>query len=128
MVAPPGGHAIYIDARAFLPHISPTQFPGSALAAELYLEGGVRSFEMGTRVFGKRDQDGIEQPALMDLLRMAIPRRVYTQSHIDHVIDTIEKVWRRREQVQGLELIYQAPSLRHFTARLRRIEESAPHV
>ncbi|HEY1468847.1 MAG TPA: tryptophanase [Candidatus Acidoferrum sp.] len=128
IVQPPGGHAIYIDARAFLPHIPPTQFPGSALAAELYIEGGVRSFEMGTLVFGKRDKDGIEQPALMDLLRMAIPRRVYTQSHIDHVIDTIIKVWCRREQVQGLELIYQAPSLRHFTARLRRIGESATHV
>jgi len=90
----------------------------------LYIEGGIRSFEMGTLVFGKRDQDGIEQPARMDLLRMAIPRRVYTQSHIEHVIETVVKVWRRRDEVQGLELIYQAPSLRHFTARLRRVEKS----
>ena len=125
IVQPPGGHAIYIDARAFLAHIPPTQFPGSALAVELYIEGGVRSFEMGTLVFGKPDQDGNEQPGPMDLLRMAIPRRVYTQSHIEHVIDTIVKVWRRREQIRGLDLVYQAPSLRHFTARLRRAGESA---
>ena len=78
-------------------------------------------FEMGTLVFGKRGPDGIEQPALMELLRMAIPRRVYTQSHIEYVIETIVNVWRRREEVQGLELIYEAPSLRHFTARLRRV-------
>jgi tryptophanase len=123
-VQPPGGHAIYIDARAFLPHIPPTQFPGSALAVELYIEGGVRSFEMGTLVFGKTDREGNEQPGRMDLLRMAIPRRVYTQSHIEHVIDTIVKVWRRRERIRGLELVYQAPSLRHFTARLRRTGES----
>jgi tyrosine phenol-lyase len=130
IVQPPGGHAIYIDARAFFPHIPPTQFPGTSLAAELYIEGGIRSFEMGTLVFGKRGQDGIEQPARMDLLRMAIPRRVYTQSHIEHVIETVVKVWRRREQVQGLELIYQAPTLRHFTARLRRVggRSCAPHI
>lgn len=120
IVQPPGGHAIYIDARSFLPHIPPSRFPGSALAAELYIEGGIRSFEMGTLVFGKRDQDGVEQSGPMDLLRMAIPRRVCTQSHIDHVIDTIVRAWHRREQVQGLELVYQAPTLRHFRARLRR--------
>ena len=125
IVQPPGGHAIYIDARAFLPHIPPTQFPGSALAAELYIEGGIRSFEMGTLVFGKSDSEGVEHPGRMDLLRMAIPRRVYTQSHIEHVIDTIAKVWRRRDQIRGLELIYQAPTLRHFTARFRRAGVSA---
>jgi tryptophanase len=119
IVQPPGGHAIYVDARAFLPHIPPSRFPGSALAVELYIEGGIRSFEMGTLVFGKRDLDGVEHPGPMDLLRMAIPRRVYTQSHIEHVIDTIARVWRRREQIQGLELIYQAPTMRHFTARFR---------
>lgn len=128
IVQPPGGHAIYVDARAFLPHIPATQFPGSSLAAELYIEGGIRSFEMGTLVFGKRDKDGIEQPARMDLLRMALPRRVYTQSHIEHVIETVVKVWRRRDQVQGLELIYQAPSLRHFTARLRRVGKTVAYA
>jgi tyrosine phenol-lyase len=121
IVQPPGGHAVYIDARAFLPHVPPTQFPGSALAAELYLEGGIRSFEMGTLIFGKRDAaTGVEQPGTMDLLRLALPRRVYTQSHLDYVIEAILAVWRRREDVRGLELTYQAAHLRHFTARFRR--------
>lgn len=119
IVQPPGGHAIYIDARAFLPHIPPLQFPGVALAAELYLEGGIRSVEIGTLMFGKRDVEGREQPAAMDLLRLAIPRRVYTQSHVDYVVEVILEVWRRREQIRGLALTYQAPFLRHFTARLR---------
>jgi tyrosine phenol-lyase len=121
IVQPPGGHAIYIDARAFLPHIPPTQFPGVALAAELYLEGGIRSVEIGTLMFGKCDERGVEQPGPMDLLRLAIPRRVYTQSHIDYTVEVILDVWRRRAQICGLELIHQAPVLRHFTARLRRL-------
>ncbi|MGD0306873.1 MAG: tryptophanase [Candidatus Acidiferrales bacterium] len=118
IVQPPGGHAVYIDARAFLPHVPPTQFPGVALAAELFLEGGIRSVEIGTLMFGRRDKDGHEQPGSMDLLRLAIPRRVYTQSHIDYCVEVILEVWRRREQIQGLRLTHQAPFLRHFTARL----------
>ena len=110
IVQPPGGHAIYIDARAFLPHVPPAQFPGVALAAELYLEGGIRSVEIGTLMFGAN--------AAMDLVRLAIPRRVYTQSHIDYVVEIILEVWKRREQIRGLKLTYQAPFLRHFTARL----------
>ena len=110
IVQPPGGHAVYIDARAFLPHIPPEQFPGVALAAELYLEGGIRSVEIGTLMFGAA--------AKMDLVRLAIPRRVYTQSHIDYVVEIILEVWRRREQVQGMKLTFEAPFLRHFTARL----------
>jgi tyrosine phenol-lyase len=121
IVHPPGGHAIYIDARAFLPHIPPTQFPGVALAAELYLEGGIRSVEIGTLMFGKRDELGVEQPGPMDLLRLAIPRRVYTQSHIDYTVEVILDVWRRRAQIRGLALVEQAPFLRHFSARLRRV-------
>ncbi len=113
IVQPPGGHAIYIDARAFLPHIPPAQFPGVALAAELYLEGGVRSVEIGTLMFGEH--------ATMDLVRLAIPRRVYTQSHIDYVVEVILEVWRRRQSIRGLELTYQAPFLRHFTARFQPI-------
>jgi tyrosine phenol-lyase len=109
IVQPPGGHAIYIDARAFLPHIPPEQFPGVALACELYLEGGIRSVEIGTLMFGKAAQ--------MDLVRLAIPRRVYTQSHVDYVVEVILEVWKRREQIQGLKLTYEAPFLRHFTAR-----------
>jgi tryptophanase len=120
IVQPPGGHAIYIDARAFLPHVRPTQFPGVALAAELYVEGGIRSVEIGTLMFGKRDAEGRDMAAPMDLLRLAIPRRVYTQSHIDYVVEVIREVWRRRESIRGLEVLYQAPVLRHFTARLRR--------
>ena len=114
IVQPPGGHAIYIDARAFLPHVPVDQFPGVALAAELYLEGGIRSVEIGTLMFGKA--------AKMDLVRLAIPRRVYTQSHIDYVVEVILEVWRRRERISGLKLNYEAPFLRHFTARLEPAE------
>ncbi len=109
IVQPPGGHAIYLDARAFLPHIPAEQFPGVALAAELYLEGGIRSVEIGTLMFGAA--------AKMDLVRLAIPRRVYTQSHVDYVVEVILEVWARREHIQGLKLTYEAPFLRHFTAR-----------
>ncbi|HXW57550.1 MAG TPA: tryptophanase [Candidatus Cybelea sp.] len=121
IVQPPGGHAVYIDARAFLPDVPPAQFPGVALAAELYVAGGIRSVEIGTLMFGKRDEHGAEHAAPMDLLRLAIPRRVYTQSHIDYVVEIILEVWRRRDRIRGLELTYQAPFLRHFTARFRQV-------
>jgi tryptophanase len=114
IVQPPGGHAIYLDARAFLPHIPLEEFPGVALAAELYLEGGIRSVEIGTLMFGAA--------AKMDLVRLAIPRRVYTQSHVDYVIEVVLAVWQRREQVRGMKLTHQAPFLRHFTAYLEPIE------
>ena len=110
IVQPPGGHAIYIDARAFLPHIPPDQFPAVALANELYLEGGIRSVEIGTLMF--------REAAKMDLVRLAIPRRVYTQSHIDYTVEIILEVWKNREKIQGMKLTYEAPFLRHFTARL----------
>jgi len=113
IVQPPGGHAIYLDARAFLPHIPPAQFPGVALANELYLEGGIRSVEIGTLMFGEH--------AHMDLVRLAIPRRVYTQSHIEYVVEVILDVWRKREQIRGYEITYQAKFLRHFTAGLKPI-------
>jgi tryptophanase len=113
IVQPPGGHAVYLDARAFLPHIPLEQFPGVALASELYLEGGIRSVEIGTLMFGGA--------AKMDLVRLAIPRRVYTQSHIDYVIEIILEVWKRREQIHGLKLTYEAPFLRHFTAWLEPV-------
>jgi tyrosine phenol-lyase len=114
IVQPPGGHAVYIDARSFLPHIPPAQFPGVALAAELYLEGGIRSVEIGTLMFGSA--------AKMDLVRLAIPRRVYTQSHIDYVVEVILEVWKNRDKIQGLKLSHEAPFLRHFTARLEPVE------
>ena len=110
IVQPPGGHAIYIDARAFLPHVAADQFPAVALANELYLQGGIRSVEIGSLMFGAS--------AKMDLVRLAIPRRVYTQSHIDYVVEIILEVWKRREQITGMKLTYEAPFLRHFTARL----------
>jgi tyrosine phenol-lyase len=113
IVQPPGGHAIYIDARAFLPHIPVSQFPGVALAVELYLEGGIRSVEIGSLMFGEH--------ASMDLVRLAIPRRVYTQSHIEYAVEVILEVWRRRNEIRGYELVHQAPFLRHFTARLKPI-------
>jgi tyrosine phenol-lyase len=114
IVQPPGGHAIYIDARAFLPHIPTAQFPGIALAVELYIEGGIRSVEIGTLMFGEH--------AKMDLVRLAIPRRVYTQSHVEYVVEVILDVWRRREKIIGYELVHQAPFLRHFTARLKPVQ------
>jgi tryptophanase len=110
IVQPPGGHAIYIDARAFLPHIPSENFPGVALANKLYLVGGIRSVEIGSLMFG--------QHARMDLVRLAIPRRVYTQSHMDYVIEALLKVWEKRDEICGLKLSYEAPFLRHFTARL----------
>jgi len=113
IVQPPGGHAIYLDAKAFLPHIPQEQFPGVALAAELYLEGGIRSVEIGSLMFASA--------AKMELVRLAIPRRVYTQSHIDYVVEIILKVWERRAQIKGMRLTYEAPFLRHFTAHLEPI-------
>jgi len=113
IVQPPGGHAVYIDARAFLPHVPQEQFPGVALANELYLEGGIRSVEIGTLMF--------DHAARMDLVRLAIPRRVYTQSHIDYVVEVILEVWKRRHQIRGLKLVSGAPFLRHFTARLEPV-------
>src|ERR1700757_3355513 len=113
IVQPPGGHAIYLDARAFLPHIPADQFPGMALAAELYLEGGVRSVEIGRLMFGAA--------AKMDLVRLAIPRRVYTQSHIDYVVEVILEVWKNRNRIQGMRLTHEAPFLRHFTPHLEPV-------
>ena len=113
IVQPPGGHAIYLDAKAFLPHIPVEQFPGVALAAELYLEGGIRSVEIGSLMFAGA--------AKMELVRLAIPRRVYTQSHIDYVVEIILDVWERRAQIKGMRLTYEAPFLRHFTAHLEPI-------
>src|SRR5437868_8828413 len=113
IVQPPGGHAIYIDARAFLPHVPAAQFPGVALANELYLEGGIRSVEIGTLMFGEH--------ANMDLVRLAIPRRAYTQSHIEYAVEVILDVWRKREQIRGYKIIEQAKFLRHFSAKLQPI-------
>ncbi|HET8823253.1 MAG TPA: tryptophanase, partial [Thermoleophilaceae bacterium] len=116
VVLPVGGHAVYIDARALLPHIPPLEYPGQALAVALYLEGGIRGCEIGTVMFG-RHPDGSEEPAPMDLVRLAIPRRTYTQSHVDYVIEVCEYVAQRAGELRGLEIIEEPPALRHFTAR-----------
>src|SRR6202022_942388 len=119
IVQPPGGHAIYVDAAALLPHIRPHQFPAQALLCELYRTGGIRTVEIGSLMFGKTDPPrGEEMIAPMELVRMAIPRRVYTQSHVDYVIEVMADVYKRRADIRGLRLVSQSPPLRHFTARL----------
>jgi tryptophanase len=116
VVKPFGGHAVYLDARALLPHIPPLEYPGQALAAALYREGGIRGCEIGTVMFGLAP-DGTETPAAMDLVRLAIPRRTYTQSHIDYVIEVVRWVAERAADLRGFRIAQQPPALRHFTAR-----------
>jgi tryptophanase len=116
LVKPFGGHAIYLDARALLPHIPPLAYPGQALAIALYREGGIRGCEIGTVMFG-RHPDGSEVPAPMDLVRLAIPRRTYTQSHIDYVIEVVRFVAERAPALRGVRIESQPAALRHFTAR-----------
>jgi tyrosine phenol-lyase len=121
IVQPPGGHAIYIDAAAFLPHLTPRELPGQALVVELYREAGIRAVEIGTVMFGRHDAgSGEETPAHQELVRLAIPRRVYTQSHIDYVVEAILAVWERRSKVRGLRFVKQTAILRHFTARFQQ--------
>ena len=115
VLAPVGGHAVYLDARALLPHIPPLQYPGQALAVALYQAGGVRSCEIGTVMFG-RQPDGSETPAALDLVRLAIPRRTYTQSHIDYVIEVCEHVAGRAAELSGYRIVDEPVALRHFSA------------
>jgi len=119
IVEPPGGHAIYIDAGRMLPHIPRSHFPGQALAVELYRHAGIRSVEIGSLMFGAAAQH--------ELLRLAIPRRVYTQSHIDYVVEAILEVNARKSAIRGLEIVEEPPFLRHFTARLRPVTTGATH-
>ena len=121
IIEPPGGHAIYIDAKRFLSNIPAEQYPGQSIVCELYLEGGVRSVEIGSVMFGKYDKNGKLIPAMMELVRMAIPRRVYTQSHIDYLIEVIIEVYKNRDKLKGYKITYEAPMLRHFTARFEPI-------
>jgi len=116
VVLPVGAHAVYIDARGFLPHIPPLEYPGQALAVALYLEGGIRGCEIGTVMFG-RHPDGTEEPAAMDLVRLAIPRRTYTQSHVDYVIEVCHYVAERASELRGFRIVEEPAALRHFTAR-----------
>ncbi len=122
ILKPPGGHAVYIDAKTFLPHIPVDQFPAQALCVELYLEGGIRSVEIGSVMFAHLDPETGEMvhPDL-ELVRLAIPRRVYTQSHLDFVADTLSKIAARKGEIHGLKIIYAPELLRHFTARFEPI-------
>jgi tryptophanase len=118
IVRPTGGHAVYVDARAMLPHIPASEYPAQALAIELYREGGIRAVEIGSLMFGKPQEDGTEVPAALDLVRLTIPRRVYTQSHIDYVAEVILRVNARKDGIRGYKVVWQPPYLRHFSARL----------
>jgi len=121
VMQPAGGHAVYIDAKAMLPHIPVDQYPGQALVGALYLEGGVRGVEIGSLMFGKYDASHKLIPAPLELVRLAIPRRVYTQSHIDYVSEVIIEVFKKRNTIRGLQITEEAPLLRHFTAKLKPI-------
>jgi tryptophanase len=116
-VRPAGGHAVYLDAAELLPQVPASQYPAQALAVELYRDGGVRGVEIGSVMFGKRRSDGTEEPAAMELVRLAVPRRTYTQSHIDYVGEVILSVAERAGGIRGYRIVDEAPWLRHFTAR-----------
>ncbi len=119
---PPGGHAIYLDAARFLPNVPVEQYPGQALVIELYHEGGIRACEIGSVMLGRVDPStGVETPAARELVRLAIPRRTYTQSHMDYVIQVIDRVWRRREEIRGVRIKESPAVLRHFGAKFEPV-------
>jgi tryptophanase len=121
-LSPPGGHALYLDAAALLPHLSPSAYPAQALAVELYRAGGVRTIEMGSVMFGRPLPGGGEEPATMELVRLALPRRVYTQSHIDYVAEVVISVASEAAKLAGFRITSQATLLRHFTARFEPLQ------
>jgi tryptophanase len=120
VVLPIGGHAVYLDAKALLAHVAPLEYPGQALSVALYQVGGIRSCEIGSVMFG-RQPDGSEKPASMELVRLAIPRRTYTQSHIDYVIEVVKAVAKDARSLRGYRMVHEPPTLRHFTARYEPI-------
>ena len=122
MVRPVGGHAVFLDAKAFLPHIPPLQYPGIGLVNAIFLEGGIRCVELGSVMFGKIDEQGREIAAPLELVRLAFPRRVYTQSHFDYLVEVIENVRNHRDAIRGYRLTYQPKFLRHFTGRFEPVE------
>ncbi len=124
VIMPPGGHGVFIDAGEFFPHLPPEQFPGQAFVVELYLEGAIRAVELGSAAFGRRDPTTGEHIApRMEMVRLAIPRRVYTDRHLEQVAQAVERVYQRRSDIQGFDMIKEAPVLRHFTAQYRRRED-----
>ena len=117
IIQPPGGHAVYIDAQALLPHIEPLQYPGQSLSVEIYIMGGIRTLEIGSVMFGKIDtKTGIETPAKMELVRLALPRRTHTQSHIDYVIEVMREIYHTKKKLGGYKITKQPSFLRHFSA------------
>ncbi|MBC8327502.1 MAG: tryptophanase [Planctomycetes bacterium] len=122
LLRPAGGHAVYLDARAFLPHVPPEELPGQTVSVALYLEGGIRSVEIGTVMFGRTRADGRQEPGVMDLVRLAIPRRVYTQSHMDYVCEAVEYVYQRRQRYHGFRISEEARELRHFTCSFEPLD------
>jgi tryptophanase len=121
VMQPIGGHAVYVDAKALYPHIPVHEYPGQALVCNLYLAGGIRSVEIGSVMFGKYDDKGKLIPSMMELVRLAIPRRVYTQSHIEYVIEVFEKIWKERKNAKGYKITKEPKFLRHFTAHFEPI-------
>ncbi|MCH7761928.1 tryptophanase [candidate division TA06 bacterium] len=122
VLQPIGGHAVYIDAKAFFPHIPQSQLPGQAVSVGLYLEGGIRTVEIGSVMFAKKDPETGEMTyPKLELVRLAIPRRVYSQIHINHVVDTVLKLYKKREEIRGYKIVSEAPVLRHFTAKFEPI-------
>ncbi len=120
-VRPVGGHAVFLDARAFVSHVPPLQYPGIGLVNALYIAGGVRGVELGSVMFGKFNKAGQEVPAPLELVRLAFPRRVYTQSHFDYLVEIIQEVWERRSEISGYRITYQPKFLRHFTSHFERV-------
>ena len=125
IMRPVGGHAVYIDARQMLPHIEPLHYPGQALACEMYLHAGIRTCEIGTVMFGLQADGVTEKPAPMDLVRLAIPRRVYTQSHIDYVIEALQEINENKSAMRGMKINWQPKQLRHFSARFSYLEDES---
>jgi tryptophanase len=122
VMKPIGGHAVYVDAKALYPHIPVSKYPGQSLVCSLYLEGGIRSVEIGSVMFGKYDESGELIPANMELVRLAIPRRVYTQSHIEYVIEVFEKIWKERKKAKGYKITKEPKFLRHFTSHFEQVK------
>ena len=121
IILPTGGHAIFVDAESMLPHIPKDQYPAQALACELYAVGGIRGVEIGSAMMDRDPETRQNRPSKMELVRLAIPRRVYTQSHMDYLIEILDIVSKQKKDIRGLKMIYEAPVLRHFTARYEQV-------